>query len=330
MMRSCTVIHPGMFTTVQDLGRFGHASQGVTTSGAMDLLSARIANRLICNDDNAAVLEMTLLGCTLQFTSQATIAIAGGIADMQLTRNGNAIRININRPTIIAPGDTLAIGRMHQGCRTYLAIDGGIDVPQVMGSRSTNLLGKFGGHAGRPLQVGETLQFFGSSHAATGAPAFNALDALDAICDHNRTSRTLRAIAGPQHDDFLDPQSFWSTVHRMSNRSDRMGLRLEGSQIMPPFAGRMPSQATPHGAVQVPPEGHPIILGADHPTTGGYPVIASIASVDLPILGQLRPGDELRFERITHDEALSLLAASMHALDRVLSQASHAAKDRIA
>jgi antagonist of KipI len=316
-----------MFTTVQDLGRFGHASQGVTTSGAMDLLSARIANRLVGNADNAAVLEMTLVGCVMQFAAEAVIAIAGGIADMQLTRDGTTTCIIANRPTGVACKDTLAIGRIHQGCRTYLAIGGGIDVPSVLGSRSTNLLGKFGGHAGRPLKAGDVLPF---TIDVNTAPCTADFGTLDALLDHHRTSRTLRAIAGPQHNDFADSQSFWNATHRISNRSDRMGLRLEGTQIAPPFAGRMPSQATPHGAVQVPPEGHPIILGADHPTTGGYPVIASIASVDLPILGQLRPGDEIRFERITHDDAIHLLINNIRSIDRIVPPSLNAAGDRIA
>jgi antagonist of KipI len=318
MTRQCTILEPGMFTTVQDLGRFGHASRGVTTSGAMDAHSAILANRLVSNSDNTALLEMTLLGGTFTFNTPTTIAITGALAS--LTRKSplaSGSELPHARPCTLNPGETLSIARAHTGARLYLAVDGGFDLPTILGSRSTNLIGAFGGFSGRHLKSGDILPL-SSLTPSRPPPLLTSPGPLDAHCAALLATRTLRCLPGPQHHDFPHPALFWSSTFKVSNRSDRMGLRLEGDPLESPFQGRLPSQCTPHGAIQVPPEGLPIILGADHPTTGGYPVIAAIASVDLPILGQLRPGDDIRFERITLADSLRLLAERMQLLDRLL------------
>ncbi|HLO39535.1 MAG TPA: biotin-dependent carboxyltransferase family protein [Phycisphaerales bacterium] len=316
MTRMCTILHPGMFTTIQDLGRFGHASRGVTTSGAMDVHAAILANRLVGNPDNAPLLEMTLIGGVFHFTAPATIALTGAIAQFTFqTPSAAPITLSLNRAHALAADTTLSISRTTLSARLYLAIAGGLDIPCILGSRSTNLFARFGGLHGRPLKSGDSIPL---GTPAAPPPRLTTPDALDAFLTARLKTRILRCIPGPQHDNFHVPDHFWSAGFKVSSRSDRMGLRLEGPSIPAPFEGRLPSQCTPHGAVQIPPDGSPIILGADHPTTGGYPVIANVAAVDLPLLGQLAPGDEITFAKIDHERALSLLRQSTAALNALI------------
>ena len=304
-MSSLRIIDPGLLTTVQDLGREGWSCAGVPPSGAADTLSLRIANWICGNHSSAAAIEMSLLGATIEFNSDATIALAGAepaiatIASPSKPPSPAALMT----PIPIRAGDTLRLGPFRTGCRLYLAVAGGICVPPVMGSASTYLPGSFGGHEGRALRKGDTLSLCPTpSRAPIEIPA-------PARDYHRRaiSSRTLRATDGTHTADFSNPELFWNSTYAVSSRSDRTGLSLEGSRIPAPHGGRMPSEGMMWGAVQVPPEGAPICLLPDHPTTGGYPVIAATISLDLPALGQLRPHDQVAFTRVTPHEARMLL-----------------------
>lgn len=302
-----------MLTTVQDFGRDGHGALGVPSGGAADPLSFRLGNRLVGNHDNAPALEMTLTGGAFLFDHDATIVLAGGDLAASIepsdTHTPPTPPTSAPRPITpwsavpVHPGDRLRTGPISRGVRAYLCIAGGLAVPSVLGSASTHLAGGFGGFHGRALRAGDQLGF----HTAPPrrVPA--------ALSDHARTlaresldRRTLRAFPGPHTAQFDSSSLFWSSPFTVTTHSDRVGLRLEGPAVPSRAAGRMRSEGMPCGAVQVPENGQPIILMVDRPTTGGYPVIACIATADLPTLGQLRPRDTVRFQPVTLAEAREL------------------------
>jgi len=289
-----TVVAPGLFTTVQDLGRPGHRASGVPLSGAADAVSLRLANLLVGNPENAAGLECTLLGPTLRFERETVIAIAG--ADFPGLGSGIATRV--------AAGTVIALGHATQGCRGYLAVAGGINVEPVLGSRSTLVAACLGGFAGRPLAKGDAL--------AVGVPTWPPL--------HRSMGRAmqlprgdgpcvLRIIPG-EHAEIMGAmgRDAWSRVDRVSSRSDRMGMRLEGQPLAVPTASAsMPSVAVFPGTVQVPPDGNPIVLLADAQTIGGYPVLGHVIAADLPAAAQLRPGDRVCWRLVSLSEAPAAL-----------------------
>lgn len=303
-MARLTVIEPGMLTTVQDGGRFGHAAMGVPESGAADALALRIGNRMVGNAAGAAALEMTLMGGTFAFERDAVVSLAGGNTRAVL-ESGSGVRPAGLGAMRVGAGERLRVGPVVRGVRTYLCVRGGIAVPAALGSCSTCLAAAFGGLDGRALRKGDVLSI---GDAAAREPV-EAAPVAAAVIEETLSRRTLRAVDGAQAAEFDDgaARRFWSSAFTVSSRSDRVGIRLEGS-IGEAGAGRMRSEGMPCGAVQVPPGGEPIALMVDHPTTGGYPVIACVASVDLPVLGQLRPGDTVRFERVTQAVALAALA----------------------
>lgn len=281
------VVKPGLFTTIQDLGRPGHRAAGVPLSGAADAASLRVANRLVGNRDDAAGLELTLLGPDLRFEADAVIALTGaGFPGL---------------PSYVAvtmrAGDTLSLGHATAGCRGYLAVAGGIDVPAVLGSRSTFLPARLGGLRGAPLAAGDALPVGGDRGPppSAGLPQSAAARSVERVV-------TLRTIPGEQFGS-VGP-ALWSATHTTSSRSDRMGVRFDGA----PFgdaaaAGSLPSVAVLPGTVQLPPDGRPIVLLADAQTIGGYPVIGHVIAADLPLVAQLRPGDPVRWQPCTIDEA---------------------------
>lgn len=297
---------PGLLTTVQDLGREGFGGMGVPIGGAADSMSYRLGNRLVGNEDGAPALEMTLLGGTFQFCRAACLVLAGGSLDARIEgADGESRPVAVWTPIDVRAGERLRIGAMASGCRAYLCIAGGVIVPRVLGSASTHVGAGFGGHEGRALRNGDSLWLGGAL-----ARERRALSSVErAALDESFSRRVIRAVEGA-HARMFDPaavDAFWRSEFVVSRQSDRMGLRLEGPVIASPGAGRWPSEPMPRGAVQVPEGGRPIVLMPDHPTTGGYPVIACAATVDLPALGQLRPGDRIRFERVSIVEALALL-----------------------
>ena len=294
---SITVVQPGLLTTVQDAGRTGHLAEGMTASGVMDRASFEIANRLVGNVRGSdAVLECTMVGPVLHFDSECVCAIAG--ADMQASVQG--IRAPRDRAFIMLAGQTLSFSGAVNGCRAYLAVRGGIDVPMVMGSRSTSLKCGIGGHHGRALKAGDRLPVGGTSSCiGYGYPVEPRVYADEL---------TVRAIPGPQEDCFSKEtvQAFYAKEYTVGNDSDRMGLRLQGTPLNAEHVDIV-SDGIVFGSVQVPHNGQPIILMADHQTTGGYAKIATVCSVDLPLLAQCRPGCRIHFRRVTVRQAQKLL-----------------------
>jgi len=289
-----TVIQPGLFTTVQDLGRPGHRAAGVPLAGAADRVALRLANLLVGNPEDAAAIECTLLGPTLRFDRDAVVAIAG--AEFPGLPGGVATRVTA--------GTELALGHATAGCRGALAVAGGIDVPPVLGSRSTLVVAGLGGFAGRPLRAGDRLAV-GDGRLQT-CPATGAARGADLKSAECSPPAVLRIIPG-EHADAFTGQA-WSRPFRASSRSDRMGLRLDGAAMTgaAAFAG-LPSVAVFPGTVQVPPDGRPIVLLADAQTIGGYPVLGQVIAVDLQWAAQLRPGQEVRFEAVSLAEAHAAL-----------------------
>jgi antagonist of KipI len=298
-MNTIEVQEPGLLTTVQDLGREGFGPIGVSPSGAADALSLRLGNRLVGNDDNTAALEMTLVGGAFLFKPDAVIALAG--SDFGATLDSAPVPLweSIQAP----PGALLRFGATRSGARCYLCVRGGIAVEPFLGSASTHLLSGLGGFAGRPLRRGDVLRIGAAAASFCQRRANpNALKVLT-------PRKILRVTAGPQSDWFSASaqRAFYASSYRVAENSNRMGLRLEGAKVAPAPAREMLTEGVSLGAIQVPPGGQPIILFVEQQTTGGYPKIANIIAADLPSVGQLRPRDEIRFERVEFATAQSLL-----------------------
>jgi antagonist of KipI len=273
-----------MFTTVQDLGRWGFQSRGVPVSGALDWYSHRLANRLLGNDPNMATLEITLMGPRVCFESDATFTVTG--AEFHLTLDDRPI--DMNQPVEAGSGAILQFGGRMRGARAYVAVAGGIDVPQVLGSRSTHALTAMGGHEGRALRTGDVLQI-GARGKGQGALTKTVETGSDPLFTRGVK---LRVIPGDERlAAHITGQPF-----RVSPQSDRMGYRLEGQPIADAPTGELISTAVPTGAIQVPPTGQPILLMNDHATTGGYAIAGTVITADLPLAGQLAPGDSVAFE----------------------------------
>jgi len=291
---------PGLMTTVQDLGRWGHQAVGVPVGGAMDTDSHRVANALAGNAPSAATLEICFSGPVLEADGPIAIALAG--ADIEVSIAGRVWRAPVALD--VADGQTIAFGRRHSGARAYLAVAGGIDTPQVLGSRAADLRSGFPGLAGRPLREGDRLPI-----GAVHGPAVPASRAP--LWRHPvRGGAALRVLRGPHadRDGLLD--RLCAAPFVVSGRSDRMGYRLEGRSLSPVPAGDLVTMPTVTGTVQVLPDGTPILLMADRQTTGGYAQAGVVIAADLPLAGQLAPGDTIRFERCTRAEAIRALVAA--------------------
>ena len=302
------VLQPGALTTVQDGGRCGGQAQGMTESGAMDRRSYARANRLLGNDPHAAVLELTLVGGAYEVLGDGWIALTGG--DLQACLNDAPLPMDQAAP--VKAGDRLRFGMARKGLRAYLALTGGIDVPEVAGSRATNLKVGIGGLAGRKLRTGDVLwagETAGSRTAlvevaSTSAGATAALQDQEVPVLQELERRTdadgvtaIRFLYGPQDDRFPETlkERFTESVYTISEASDRMGYRLEGPTLLPEGGTDILSDGICFGSIQVPSDGKPIVLMADHQTTGGYAKIATVISPDLPLLAQMGPGAKIRF-----------------------------------
>lgn len=313
------VVKPGLLSSFQDLGRTGAQAIGMPVCGAMDALSHGIANLLVGNPVEEATLEITLMGPSLRFTRDCVVALAG--ADLGATlQDGPAPHLQAFR---IPAGALLQFGKRRAGLRAYLAIAGGYGFPAVMGSRSTYLRGQLGGWQGRALRKGDVLPLPDESPQRLPCVDGAATALLHGLLVRGKDA-SIRFVEGPEWAQFTaaSQQTLQSDEYRIGSLSDRMGYRLEGSQLQRTAPRDMLSEAVAFGTVQVPPDGLPIVLMADRQTTGGYPRIAQVASVDLPLLAQRMPGDTVRFERISLDAAQQLLqrrAAAMASLRRVLS-----------
>ncbi len=287
------IIAPGMFTTVQDLGRYGYGPLGVSPSGAADPISLRIGNLLVGNPESAPALEMTLLGGKFLFPDGALVALTG---------SDFGASIPMYTATVIAPGGRVDTGPTKSGARAYLCVHGGIATKPLLGSASTHILSGLGGFEGRPLRKGDVLPV-GAAHEVR--PRTIAPDALAKL----EPRKLLRATVAPQTAWFSieSRRLFYQTTWRVTEESNRMGLRLDGPELETPQRGQMISEGVSLGAIQIPAGGRPIILFVEQQTTGGYPKIANIISADLASVGQLRPRDEIRFEQVTPEPARALI-----------------------
>jgi len=300
------IIKTGPFNTVQDLGRPGYRDIGVTASGAMDPLAVKVGNTLLGNDEGAAVIEVQTFPFQLRFSSKAVFTMTG--ADC---------RASLDRMELLPwctyaaeAGQVLELGHPRTLTRAYICILGGIDVPPVMGSRSTSLRGGFGGAAGRFLVEGDVLDLCAAGEAdlpenglAVVDPAFALVDTFPVSSDGELL---IRAIPAGEHELFgQDAERFWAQTWKISTQSDRTGYRLSGDPIKPLKPVEMRSHGVVPGVIQVPPGGEPIVQMSDANTAGGYPKIAGVIEADLWRLGQARIGSRLRFVRTTHPEALA-------------------------
>jgi len=307
-VNAVVVAAPGFLTTVQDLGRPGHAAAGVSASGAADPVALRIGNRLAGNDDSAPALELTLVGGAFRFEADGVAVLAG--ADAQARLGDRAIAPW--RAWSVLAGETLTCGALLSGARAYLCVRGGFDVPRLFGSASTHLSTALGGYEGRALRAGDRIL------VGTSAPRGASDRTVDpAVIPGYRLGEPFRVTEGPQASWFTPEvrDAFYRIPWRVSPACDRMGIRLSGGDLPLAVPRELVTEGVCLGAVQVPSGGQPIVLFVDHQTTGGYPKIANVIAADLARLGSLRPGDPVRFSRITTSEARALWRAQEEAID---------------
>ena len=291
---------PGLMTTVQDLGRYGYQQYGVSVSGAMDFVAAKLANILAGNDENEGLLEITLMGPVIEFMDDAVIAITGAEMGPLI----NDMPIYMNKSIAVKTGDTLTFKGIKKGCRCYVAFAGGIDVPVVMGSKSTFLKAGIGGYEGRALKAGDILNI--------GIPAKLPLSfserKAENFYDYDSGKVKLRVVLGPQEDAFTSEgiDTLFFSEYSVTSNSDRMGYTLEGAAIRHRGSADIISDGISMGAIQVPSKGNPIIMMADRQTTGGYTKIGNVVTVDLPKIAQAKPADKIIFEKISLSEAHKL------------------------
>ncbi len=292
-----TISHAGLLTTIQDLGRPGRRRLGVTAGGAMDPLSLRLANLLVGNPENTPALEMTLRGAELRFDRAALLALCGGEFDTHV----DGVPQATTRPFGVVAGATLTVTAARRGCRAYLAVAGGFDVEPCLGGCGTDLRAGIGGLGGRALRAGDVLA--GRDVRVPFVPDgwFVTGDWQPDLA--GRVS--LRALRGEHAGEFAS--TIFDHEFEISPQSDRMGLRLGGPALNRARGAELLSTAVMPGTIQIPPDGHPIVLAADCQTIGGYPRAAHVITADLPTLGQLRPGDSVRFVEVDHAAAREAL-----------------------
>jgi len=307
------IVHPGVLASVQDLGRPGHRQQGIHPGGALNALALRSANLLVGNRDDCAGIEITMGACEIRFLRDTRIALGGDDIGATLDerpiaawwsvpiRAGQVLRLAIGAPD--APGQP-----PRHSMRTYLAVAGGIDVPPVLGSRSTDLKACFGGHQGRALRRGDQLPI-GVAQTRIDGPAFGVRSprwsALAVADDDSSHHVTLRALPGPEFEQFTQAAraAIWASTWRVTPNSNRMGYRLEGTELKRRHSRDMLSHGVVPGTIQVPPSGQPIILMGDAQTTGGYPKIGMVISADLWKLAQAPLNATLRLQPCTLNDA---------------------------
>ncbi|GAX91544.1 biotin-dependent carboxyltransferase family protein [Effusibacillus lacus] len=313
---SLKVIRPGLLTSIQDLGRFGLQKHGVIVSGAMDPFALRTANLLVGNEEGEGALEITMMGPSLLFEKDSLISICG--ASLSPKINGHPVAEW--RPVYVKQGSVLQFGTPVAGCRAYLAVAGGFDIPKVMGSCSTYLRAGIGGLQGRALKEGDVLNLRPPSEQAkrrirqlseaAGTLGFSSSEwtiSTDILPAYGKDP-VIRVIRGGQFELFSadSREQIFASEFQVTPQSDRMGYRLTGPKLSLSEPMELISEAVAAGTVQVPPEGNPIVLLADRQTTGGYPKIAQVITVDLPIIAQVKPGEKVRFQEVSIDEAQEL------------------------
>ncbi|WP_163101975.1 biotin-dependent carboxyltransferase family protein [Peribacillus alkalitolerans] len=310
---SLLVIRPGLLSSVQDNGRYGYQKYGVIASGVMDPLAHRIANMVVGNEGNEATIEITMVGPVIEFQNDTLFSLCGG----DLSPTINNVPVPLWRPVWVRKGAQLKFGTCLSGCRAYLAVAGGFDIPVVMGSKSTYLRGGIGGCQGRALKAGDRLEYGNDNPISQsliqslskewdgGAFAAASWSVSPDILPNFQANPVIRVIRGKEYHWFTEESQnqLFKEGFSVSPQSDRMGYRLKGPYLSLKEPMELISEAVSFGTVQVPAEGQPIVLLADRQTTGGYPKIAQIISVDLPLMGQLKPGDRIHFYEVSHREA---------------------------
>jgi antagonist of KipI len=293
------VVKPGLLTTVQDLGRYGYQASGVPVAGPMDAFSHRLANQLVANDPAAATLEITLIGPELIVDANTTVAISG--AHFEVTCDDRPVPIG--EAFAVAKGQRLKFGRIMEGARAYLAVAGGIQTAPVLGSRATHLVSRMGGVEGRALAANDCIPILDNqSRPVRRSPGLTLPTKGRAL---------LRVMPGPQAEWFEADalKTIAGVSFRISPQSNRMGYRLQGPPLRRIEDRELISEPLGLGAIQVPSAGEPILLMADRQTAGGYPKIAYVISADLPLAGQLAPGDFIEFHLCSRQEAIAALIA---------------------
>ncbi|MBT2637645.1 biotin-dependent carboxyltransferase family protein [Bacillus sp. ISL-39] len=287
------VLKPGLQTTVQDLGRTGYQQYGISPAGAMDSYSMQMANLLVGNPLGEGVLEAAVLGPSLEALTDASIAICGGDLEPMV----NSSKVPMWKCFALKKGDILSFKTVINGARAYISFAGGIDVPLVLGSKSTFINGKLGGFKGRALESGDLV--YGKPFVRK-----NRFVHKNLIPEYPREIE-IRVIIGPHQDKFSQTEKdrFLSSEYTLTSQSNRMGYRLEGPKLETIGGSDIISDAIPLGGIQVPANGQPIILLSDRQTTGGYARIATVISVDIPFLAQTMPGTKIRFKEVTIGEA---------------------------
>ena len=309
-MAGLIILDPGPLATIQDLGRLGYAHLGISPCGAADSFSIRVANRLAGNPDSAPVIEMTQFGATIRFDQDLVCAITGAGVDAVLGETA----VPLWRAFPARRGTELSLGAFRNGARCYLAVGGGIDVPAVLGSAATDLGGEFGGLDGRALRRGD--------HLWVGKPV-GSPSTIDArgLRYYVRPGQ-LRVTPGPQAGCFSTEarEVFFGSEYRVRDDSNRLGVRLAGTAVYPHAPVEIVTEGVSLGAVQIPPDGQPIILSVDRQTTGGYPKLCNVIAADLARVGQLAPRSSLRFTEVDLDTARAALQEREAQLETMLAE----------
>lgn len=314
------IIQPGMLSTIQDRGRYGYQRYGMPTAGAMDTFALRAANALLGNDDNAACIEATVLGPRIEILSDTTIAVTGANVAPRL----DSEPIPMWQPVAASKGSRLEFRSPKDGMRGYLAVAGGIDVPEVMDSRATYMKAAIGGVEGRPLRAGDILNALGDSPEALATGRNFPADAIPKY----GSAHELRVVLGPQQSAFTQAgiDTFLSETYTVSIHSDRMGYRLEGEPVEHTDGPDVISDGTPLGTIQVPGDGQPIILLSDRGTTGGYTKIATVISTDLSKVAQAMPGHTVKFKAVSVEEAQEAYRSQEATLRSIRREATSGAR----
>ncbi len=324
---SLNILRSGMLSTLQDGGRWGYQKEGILVNGPMDPLAHRIANLLVGNEENSTALEICLTGPKICFEQDHLIAITG----LDVTPRINGTPVKLWRPLWVRKKSILEFGALMGGRFAYLAVAGSFHLPAVLGSTATYLQAGLGGHEGRALQAGDQLlcpgvpdqDFFFLQQGMASSNHLSFVQATwspsPALFPKYESPAVLRVMYGPEWDLFSteSQQAFLAGAYTVSRQSDRMGYRLQGPALSLSRPVELLSSAVTFGTVQVPVNGQPIVLMADHQTTGGYPRIAQVATVDLPKLAQLHPAKKTQFRAITLHEAQQLYLAQEQHLERL-------------
>lgn len=297
-MGKIKIINPGLLSSIQDMGRYGFQQYGMPVAGAMDTHSLQLANWCVGNQAYEACIESTIIGPSIEFLCETSIAICG--AQVQPKINGEWVEMN--RGLRVKTGDIFEMGNVQSGCRIYLAIAGGFNIPDFMNSKSTYLRGKLGGYRGRALSVGDEIEVTRAEKLA------DRILPPELITEYVNETQ-IRVTAGAEVKRFTQDgiKSFLCSTYTISPQSDRMGYRLSGEKIQQVSGADIISSGIGTGAIQVPGHGEPIIMMADHQTVGGYTKIAHVITADLPLLGQMKPGDKINFKEVNLEKAQDIL-----------------------